>query len=503
MAPPHLLAIDQGTTSTRAILFDSQARPVRSHAVPLRQIYPANGWVEHDPREIWQAALACSRAVLKGVAADSVAAIGITNQRETSLIWDKKSGAPLHNAIVWQDRRGAQRCAQLKKRGLESGIAKKTGLLLDPYFSATKLEWLLKNVKRLKNRSVGAVRSGSVRTSDQYKDIAFGTIDSWLIWNLTKGAVHATDVTNASRTLLWNLKTRDWDKSLLKLFGVPRAILPEVRESRGDFGASDPGLLGAAIPILGVAGDQQAASFGQACFAPGDVKSTYGTGCFVLVNTGHTIPRSRNRLLATALSQKRYAIEGSIFIAGAVVQWLRDELGLLATAAQSEAMAKAAKPAEGLYVVPAFTGLGAPYWQPQARGAIFGLTRDAGKNEIVRAALDSVCFQTRDLLEAMRRDMQSAGLARLNSLKVDGGMVTNNWFCQRLADLTGLAVERPQVTETTALGAAYLAGLGAGLFKNEEQITKMWVLDRRFLPTMKKLERDHLYAGWKAAIARI
>jgi glycerol kinase len=503
MAPPHLLAIDQGTTSTRAILFDSRAQPVRSHAIALRQIYPANGWVEHDPREIWQAALDCSRAVLKGVAADSVAAIGITNQRETSLIWDKKSGAPLYNAIVWQDRRGAQRCAQLKKRGLEPDITRKTGLLLDPYFSATKLEWLLKNVKGLKGRSVGAVRSGSVRTSDQYKDIAFGTIDSWLIFNLTKGRVHATDVTNASRTLLWNLKTRDWDNSLLKLFGVPRAILPEVRESRGDFGVSDPILLGSAIPILGVAGDQQAASFGQACFKPGDVKSTYGTGCFVLVNTGSTIPRSRNRLLATALSQKRYAIEGSIFIAGAVVQWLRDELGLLATAAQSEAMAKRAKPAEGLYVIPAFTGLGAPYWQPNARGAILGLTRDAGKNEIVRAALDSVCFQTRDLLNAIRRDMQSAGLTRLNSLKVDGGMVANDWFCQRLADLIGLAVERPQVTETTALGAAYLAGLGAGLFKNEECIAKMWVLDRRYQPRMKKVERDHLYVGWKAAIARI
>ena len=486
MASPLLLAIDQGTTSTRAILFDSRARPVRSHAIALRQIYPANGWVEHDPREIWQAALDCCHAVLKGVGADRVAAIGITNQRETSLIWDKKTGAPLHNAIVWQDRRGAARCAALKKRGLEPGISKKTGLLLDSYFSATKLEWLLKNVKGLKGR-----------------EIAFGTIDSWLIWNLTKGAVHATDVTNASRTMLWNLKTRDWDMGLLKLFGAPRAILPDVRESRGDFGATDPILLGAAIPILGVAGDQQAASFGQACFSPGDVKSTYGTGCFVLVNTGCAIPRSRNRLLTTALSQKCYGIEGSIFVAGAVVQWLRDELGVLATAAQSEAMARRAKPAEGLYVVPAFTGLGAPYWQPRARGAILGLTRDTGKCEIVRAALDSVCFQTRDLLEAMRRDLQSAGLVRLGRLKVDGGMVANDWFCQRLADLTGLVVERPTVTETTALGAAYLAGLGVGLFKNEECIAKMWELDRRFRPAMKQRERDHLYAGWRSAIARI
>jgi len=437
------------------------------------------------------------------VAADEVAAIGITNQRETSLIWDKQTGAPLYNAIVWQDRRGAARCAALKKRGLEPGIARKTGLLLDPYFSATKLEWLLQNVKGLKGRSVGGVRSGSVRTSDQYKDLAFGTIDSWLIWNLTKGRVHATDVTNASRTLLWNLKRRDWDAGLLKLFGVPRAILPEVRESRGDFGRCDPLLLGAAIPILGVAGDQQAASFGQACFAPGDVKSTYGTGCFVLVNTGRTVPRSKNRLLATALAQKQYAIEGSIFIAGALVQWLRDELGLLATAAESEALAKRAGPAEGLYVVPAFTGLGAPYWEPQARGAILGLTRDMGKCEIVRASLDAVCYQTRDLLEAMRRDIAAAGLKRLRALKVDGGMVTNDWFCQRLADLTGLTVDRPKVTETTALGAAYLAGLGAELFRNEKDIAARWALDRRFRPAMTKTERDRLYTGWMAALSRV
>jgi glycerol kinase len=377
MRKNRLLAIDQGTTSTRAILFDDQARPVKSHAIPLRQIYPANGWVEHDPREIWQAVLDCCRAVLRGEDVSSVAAIGITNQRETSLVWDRKTGEPFYNAIVWQDRRGAQRCQQLKKRGLEKAIARKTGLLLDPYFSATKLEWLLKNVKGLKGR-----------------DLAFGTIDSWLIWNLTRGQVHATDVTNASRTLLFNLKTRSWDDSLLKLFGVPRAILPQVRESRGDYGVTDPMLLGAPIPILGVAGDQQAASFGQACFSPGDVKSTYGTGCFALVNTGSRVPRSVNRLLATALAQKQYAIEGSIFVAGAVVQWLRDELGLLATASESEALAKQAKTLDGLYIVPAFTGLGAPYWRPDARGAIFGLTRDAGRCEIVRAALDSVCYQT-------------------------------------------------------------------------------------------------------------
>lgn len=481
----HILALDQGTTSTRAILFDGGGRPVRSHALPLRQIYPANGWVEHDPREIWQAALACARAVLKGMDVGDVAAIGITNQRETSLIWDRKTGAPLYNAIVWQDRRGAARCAALKKRGLEAKITQKTGLLLDPYFSATKLEWLLKNAKGAKGR-----------------DVAFGTIDSWLIWNLTRGRVHATDVTNASRTMLWNLKTRDWDAGLLKLFGVPRSVLPDVRESRGDFGATDPMLLGAAIPILGVAGDQQAASFGQACFAPGDVKSTYGTGCFALVNTGKTVPRSRNRLLATALAQKHYAIEGSIFIAGAVVQWMRDELGILATAPESEALAKRAKPAEGLYFVPAFTGLGAPYWNPLARGAIVGLTRDTGKSEIVRAALDAVCYQTRDLLDAMRRDMRATS-TRLRTLKVDGGMVANDWFCQRLADLTGLPVDRPVVTETTALGAAYLAGLGTGLFRNERDIAKRWALDRRFKPKMNEAQRDILYRGWLAAVARV
>jgi glycerol kinase len=481
-----LLALDQGTTSTRAILFDAEGAPLATHAVPLRQIYPANGWVEHDAREIWQAALACARTVLKSRSAGDVAGIGITNQRETSLIWDRKTGAPLHNAIVWQDRRGAARCAALKRRGLEKTVTAKTGLLLDPYFSATKLEWLLKNVKGLKGR-----------------DICFGTIDSWLIWNLTRGAVHASDVTNASRTMLWNLKARDWDGALLKLFGVPRTILPEVRESRGDFGTCDPMLLGAAIPILGVAGDQQAASFGQACFKPGDVKSTYGTGCFALVNTGSKVPRSRNRLLATALAQKQYAIEGSIFIAGAVVQWLRDELGVMAAAPDSEAMARRARPADGLYFVPAFTGLGAPYWDPNARGAIVGLARDVGKNEIVRAALDAVCYQTRDLLEAMRRDMAAAGLTKLRTLKVDGGMVANDWFCQRLADLTGLPVDRPRVTETTALGAAYLAGLGAGLFKNAQDIAARWALDRRFTPAMARSERDRLYRGWQVAVSRV
>jgi glycerol kinase len=495
MKRKFLLAIDQGTTSTRAMLFDSAGRPVAAHSIPLKQFYPGNGWVEHDGTEIWRAALACCRKV---VGRRPIMAIGVTNQRETTLVWDKATGKPLHHAIVWQDRRTAARCEALKAKGWDAKIARKTGLLLDPYFSATKLEWLLKNVKGAKAKA----RRG---------EILFGTMDTWLVWNLTGGKVHATDVSNASRTMLLNLKTLDWDADLLKLFSIPRAMLPEIRDSVGDFGVSGKNLLGKAIPILGVAGDQQAASIGQGCFAPGDVKSTYGTGCFVLVNTGAKIVHSKNRLLATSLWRRasakegisQYAIEGSIFIAGAVVQWLRDALELIPNAPAIEALARKAKPAEGLYFVPAFTGLGAPYWNPNARGAILGLTRDAGKAEIARAALDAVCYQTRDLLEAMAADMRSAGLLRLTRLKVDGGMVENDWFCQRLADLTGLKVERPKVTETTALGAAYLAGLGAGVFKSTRDIASHWALDRRFSPRMKKPDRDRLYDGWRQAVARV
>ena len=487
MKNQYLLAIDQGTTSTRAILFDRQARPRASHAVPLRQIYPANGWVEHDAHEIWRGVRQCALAVLQGAAKGPVVALGITNQRETSLIWDAKTGKPLANAIVWQDRRGAARCAELKARGWEAKITRKTGLLLDPYFSATKLEWLLKHVK--------GARAGARRG-----DIRFGTIDSWLIWQLTGGKVHATDVTNASRTMLFNLRTRDWDDELLELFGVPRAMLPQVKDSVADFGMAR--VLGPSIPILGVSGDQQAASFGQACFAPGDVKATYGTGCFALVNTGKTITRSRNRLLVTALAGKDYAVEGSIFIAGAVVQWLRDGLGVIASAPEVEALAKSAGSYAGLYFVPAFTGLGAPYWDPEARGAILGLTRAMGKAEVAAAALDAVCYQTRDLLEAMTKDMTAAKI-RLRELKVDGGMVADDFFCQRLADLTGLSVARPRVTETTALGAALLAGMGAGLFPTQAEIAASWALDRRFKPHMKAARRDDLYRGWRAAVARV
>jgi glycerol kinase len=488
----YILAIDQGTTSTRAMLFGADGRPVRSHSIALKQYYPGNGWVEHDADEIWRATQAACRHVLNGVATARLKAIGVTNQRETTLIWDRKTGRPLHRAIVWQDRRTAARCAELQAKGWQAKIARKTGLLLDPYFSATKLEWLLTRVKGAGEKA----KAG---------EVLFGTMDCWLVWKLTGGAVHATDVSNASRTMLLNLKSLDWDAELLRLFGVPRAMLPEVRDSAGDFGMAR--LAGRAIPVLGVAGDQQAACIGQACFAPGDVKSTYGTGCFVLVNSADKITQSKNRLLATALyrkgNTKQYAIEGSIFIAGAVVQWLRDALQVIPTAPASETLAKRAKPADGLYFVPAFTGLGAPYWDPSARGAILGLTRDTGKAEIVRAALDAVCFQTRDLLEAMAADMRRAGLKRLARLKVDGGMVTNDWFCQRLADLTGLAVERPKVTETTALGAACLAGLGAGIFKDTKSIARHWALDRRFIPRMKKAERDRLYKGWRQAVARV
>ena len=492
--PPFILAIDQGTTSSRAILFDAAARPVASHAIELHQFYPANGWVEHDADEIWQATLACCRIAAKGIDPKDIAAIGITNQRETTLIWDRATGKPLHNAIVWQDRRTAERCRALKAEGHEAAVAAKTGLLLDPYFSATKAEWLLDHVPDARARA-------------EKGELAFGTIDSWLIYKLTGGAVHATDVTNASRTLLLDLRTLAWDDAMLRLFNVPRAILPEVRASAGDFGAASAELFGAPIPIRGVAGDQQAAVVGQACFSPGDVKSTYGTGCFALVNTGATVPLSQNRLIATAAyradGQTAYAIEGSIFMAGAVVQWLRDALGVIGDAAGIEGLARSAKAADGLYFVPAFTGLGAPWWDPDARGAILGLTRDAGAAEIARAALDAVCYQTRDLLDAMGRDMAAAGLGAPAALKVDGGMVRNDWFCQRLADLTGLPVERPVVTETTALGAAYLAGLGTGIFRDFADIAKAWALDRRFSPALEASRRDALYEGWHKAVDRV
>lgn len=491
--PPFLLAIDQGTTSTRAILIDSRMRPLASHAIELRQIYPANGWVEHDPEEIWQAVLACCRVAAKGVSATEIAAIGIANQRETTLLWERTSGRPLHNAIVWQDRRTADRCHALVSRGEEAGVTARTGLVIDPYFSATKLEWLLDNVPDARRRA---------------GELAFGTIDSWLLFRLTGGQVHATDVTNASRTMLFNLAARAWDENLLALFCVPREVLPEIRDSADDFGETMRDLFGARIPIRGVAGDQQAAAFGQACFNAGDVKATYGTGCFALVNTGPVVPVSHNRLLATAACSVSgggpdYAIEGSIFVAGGVVQWLRDALGVIRSAAEIERLAHTAREMTGLYFVPAFTGLGAPYWDSDARGAILGLTRDTGAAEIARAALDAVCYQTRDLLEAMARDMAEAGLGAPRVLRIDGGMVANDSFCQRLADLCGREAIRPSMTETTALGAAYLAGLGSGLFRSVDEIRTAWTAERAFEPHLDSAARDALYDGWKNAVGRV
>ncbi len=494
MEAPFLLAIDQGTTSSRAVLFSAAGEPLISHAIELGQIYPENGWVEQDPEEIWRGVVACCRIVTRGVAAKDIAGIGITNQRETTVVWDRRSGQAVHNAIVWQDRRTVERCRVLRSAELEGMVTARTGLLLDPYFSATKVEWILNNVPHVRERA-------------NRGELAFGTVDSWLIWKLTGGAVHATDVTNAARTLLLDLKTLEWDDDLLTLFSIPRSLLPRLQDSVGLFGWTAPDLFGAPVAIRGVAGDQQAAAVGQACFSPGDVKSTYGTGCFILANTGDVVPASQNRLLATCacrVADKRaYAIEGSIFTAGAVVQWLRDGLGVINDASQVEALVGRAKDLEGLYFVPAFTGLGAPYWDPDVRGAVLGLTRDAGAAEIAKAALDSVCYQTRDLLEAMALDMRAARLGAAKSLKVDGGMVRNDWFCQRLADLTGLAVERPRVIETTAMGAAYLAGLSAGLFQDADDICTRWALDRRFTPSLAVEKRELLYQGWIAAVGRV
>jgi glycerol kinase len=489
-----IVALDQGTTSTRAVVFDRAGRISAAHQLALPQHYPSDGWVEHDASEIWRA----SREVLTKAIADAgaarVAGIGITNQRETTVLWERATGRPLANAIVWQDRRTAAICDALKAKGLEPGIQKLTGLLLDPYFSATKLGWLLHHVK-----------DGYARA--EAGDLAFGTIDTWLIWNLTGGVVHATDATNASRTSLFNIQTQSWDSDLLSWFGIPRALLPEVRDSAGTFGTAKAELIGAEIPILAVAGDQQAAAVGQACLQPGLMKATYGTGCFAIANTGERFIVSQNRLLSTVASriggQTAYALEGSIFMAGATIQWLRDKLGLFDDAAQSSELAMAADPKTNVMLVPAFTGLGAPYWDANARAAIIGLTRNDGAAEIARAGLESVSFQTRDLLEAMAADLASAGEPAPHALRVDGGMVVNDWFCQNLADLTGRTIERPVVTETTALGAAYLAALAAGLFASTDEIGHAWRLERRFEPLMGQDQRDARYELWKQAVARV
>lgn len=488
----HIMAIDQGTTSSRAIVFDSQGNIAALAQQEFPQHYPDSGWVEHDPEDIWSSTLAvCRKAFAEATEQGAeIVAIGITNQRETTLLWDRASGKAVHNAIVWQDRRTAELCADFKARGHEPGISRKTGLILDPYFSATKLAWLLRQVD---GAAVRAARG----------ELAFGTVDSFLIWRFTKGRVHATDATNASRTLLFNIHTQQWDSSLLRLFDVPASILPEVRDSAADYGLTDPEWFGRPIPILGVAGDQQAALVGQACFKPGMVKSTYGTGCFALINTGETAVTSSNRLLTTVAyrcdGRPVYALEGSIFVAGAAVQWLRDELGIIDTAAETESLAAGLDSNRDVYFVPAFTGLGTPYWDPNARGAIFGLTRDTGIADIARAALESVCYQTHDLVAAMVRDSAT----NPSTLRVDGGMSANNWMMQYLADIVGAPVDRPRITETTALGAASLAGLQAGVYDSFDDLAQHWRPDRRFQPSLRKPERDRLLQGWEKAVSRV
>ncbi|MEO1819229.1 glycerol kinase GlpK [Pseudomonas sp.] len=491
MAKP-ILAIDQGTTSSRAILFAADGSPQHSAQQEFAQHFPADGWVEHDGEDIWHSTLAVCREVLDkaGISASEVAGIGITNQRETTLLWDAESGELLHHAIVWQDRRTADFCARLKADGHETLISERTGLLIDPYFSATKLRWLLDEVPDARARA-------------ERGELRFGTVDCFLLWRLTGGQVHRTDATNASRTMLFNIHTQQWDEELLSLLDIPASLLPEVMDSAADFGQTDASVLGASVPVCGIAGDQQAALIGQACFSPGMVKSTYGTGCFMVMNTGDTPIRSQNRLLTTVgyrlKGQTTYALEGSIFVAGAAIQWLRDGLKLIQHAGETEALARQAGDHNGVYLVPAFTGLGAPYWDPAARGAIFGLTRDTGIAQIVAAGLQSVCFQTRDLLDAMQAD----GAQNTAALRVDGGMVINNWVVQELANILGVTVDRPQVTETTALGAAYLAGLQLGIFKNLDDIASHWACERTFTPVMAEEQRSALYEGWLDAIRRV
>jgi glycerol kinase len=489
----YILAIDQGTTSSRAIVFDENLKIAGVGQQEFAQHYPASGWVEHDPEDIWSSVVSTCKRALKAakLKAAEVSAIGITNQRETVVIWDKATGEPIHNAIVWQDRRTAPLCAKFKKAGYERVFAKKTGLLLDPYFSGTKIAWLLDKIPGARKRA-------------QKGELLAGTIDAFLIWRLTGGRAHVTDATNASRTLLYNIAENQWDRELLKLLRVPTALLPEVKDCAADFGVTDKALFGAEIPILGVAGDQQAATIGQACFEPGMMKSTYGTGCFAILNTGTDIVRSRNRLLTTIAyrldGKTTYALEGSIFIAGAAVQWLRDGAMMIDKAARSGELAAHADPTQNVYLVPAFVGLGAPYWDADARGAIFGLTRNSGPAEFAKAALESVAYQTRDLLDAMKRDWKDGGAQTV--LRVDGGMVASDWTMQRLADILDTPVDRPTVLETTALGAAWLAGSRAGVWPGQSEFSRQWSLDRRFEPEMSAAERKTKIAGWRNAVRR-
>ncbi len=488
----YILAIDQGTTSTRAIIFDENAKAVSYAQKELHVFYPENGWVEQDAQDIWQdTKYVCKRAVEKAaIKADEIAAIGITNQRETIILWDKETGNPIGRAIVWQDRRTSGYCKELKDDGLEELFQSKTGLVLDPYFSGTKLHWLLKN-------NTAAVMRAKA------EELLCGTIDTYLLWKMTGGKVHATDATNASRTMLYNIKEGKWDKELLEILEIPEQILPAVKDSSCMFGTTKKEFLGVEIPITGIAGDQHAAMFGQACFKEGMVKVTYGTGCFALKNIGSEFKQSKNKLLTTIAYQLNgkpvYAIEGSIFIAGAAIQWLRDGLQIIKHAAKTEEIAKRVSDNGGVYMVPAFTGLGAPYWEPSARAAIVGMTRDVTYEHIVRAALEAQAYQTKDLLNAMMEDSGQ----KIFEIRVDGGMVENNWMCQFLADMTGNIVNRPQIIETTALGAAYLAGLHVGLYQSLQEIEQNWQLSRKFEPNMSEEEKTELYTGWKRAIARV
>ena len=487
----YVLSIDQGTTSSRAIIFNEKSEILSVAQQEFTQFFPEDGWVEHDPEEIWQSTLGVSRECIEklGVQASEIAAIGITNQRETTIIWDKLTGQPIYNAIVWQDRRTAEFCTELEERGLGQVVTKKTGLLLDAYFSATKVRWLLDNVDGARARA-------------ERGELLFGTVDCFLLWRLTNGQSHKTDASNASRTMLFNIHSQEWDRELLTELSVPEAMLPEVEDCAADFGIASAEHLGAEIPIGGIAGDQQAALIGQCCFEPGMTKSTYGTGCFVIMNTGEKPVESSNRLLTTVgyrLNGKvSYGLEGSIFVAGAAVQWLRDGIKLISDASETEAIATSHPSSNGVYLVPAFTGLGAPYWDPDARGGILGLTRDSSIEDIVTATLLSVCYQTRDLLEAMSKDGVMPTI-----LRVDGGMVANSWVAQGLTDLVRIPVDRPKVTETTALGVAYLAGLQVGIYDSLEEISSQWRSERAFQPQMAQNESNLLYQGWQEAVSRV
>jgi glycerol kinase len=489
--PGYLLSIDQGTTSTRAILFDRNGSVYSKSQIEFPQHFPNSGWVEHDSVDLLQTSIDCCRQVLEknSLSSADIIAIGITNQRETTIVWDKNTGKAVYNAIVWQDRRTSEYCQQLKNDGLETSLVKKTGLLADPYFSATKIKWILDNVPGTRARA-------------EQGDLLFGTVDSFLLWHLSGGKEHKTDATNASRTLLFNIHKQCWDEELLAIFDIPASMLPTVMDSADDFGVTQADIFGASIPVMAMAGDQQAALFGQTCFEPGMAKSTYGTGCFLMLNTGKTALISENQLLTTVAyrinGEVTYALEGSIFVAGAAIQWLRDGLKLIDKVDEVELLARDTPLAHGVYMVPAFTGLGAPYWDPDARGAIFGLTRNTGIKEIVTAGLQSVCYQTKDLQKSMEVDG-----VRPISLRVDGGMVANEWFLQFLADILGARVDVPTVIETTAQGVAFMAGLQAGVFSSLEHIKNIWKLDSSFEPKMAKSERDVFYKGWQQSVLRV